>query len=141
LDSDPEVVRDAQAGDPNDAPYKEWLLGCFEKDAPRWKQVVLVRITESLFTVRPLPQKHLLETKGSVVRSYKGGWKVGEKIACSQEWESVPKDWRPPDGKLVVLFLDEHNLRGVGLDVGQVWHYDQDLESVLRRVFSSIARK
>ena len=95
-------------------------------------QVVLVCVFENQLHKRALPKKHFIESKATVVRSCKGAWKIGEMVTFSRQLESVPDDWVPTTGHLLVLFLDEHSSRSLPLDTGDTWPYSAEIEQALR---------
>ena len=126
-----------RSADP-DRSYRAWLFDNFRREAAAHKHVLLVCIYESRFEWKPLPSYHHLDCKGIVVRSYKGTWGVGERIALHHELESAPKEWQPPVGYLEYLLVDEHSAEPIGVDVGEDWEYTPEFG---RRVAQLYARE
>lgn len=117
-----------------DQKYKAWEVEAFKKEAKSHQDVVLVCIYESQLQRRPLPKKHRVDSKATVVRSYKGAWQVGEPIDFYREMESVPQDWTPNVGHLVYLLFDNHTTEPVGIDTGEDWAYKPEFECALRSI-------
>jgi hypothetical protein len=123
--------------------YRAWLSDNFKREASYHKReasyhkhVVLVCIYESHFQWMQLPHKHQLDCKGTVVRSYKGTWQVGEQITLHSEIESAPKDWKPSVGYLEYFLLDKHTTDPICVDVGEDWDYSPNFERELQLIYS-----
>lgn len=97
------------------------------------RHVVLVCVYENNLQKRPLPHKHRIDSRATVVRSYKGTWQIGESIAFSRQLESVPPDWTPSVGHLMYLFLDEHSDGPIVIDTGDAWLYKIEFEHALQK--------
>ena len=117
-----------------DQKFNAWEVENFKKEAQSRQDVVLVCVYDSQLQRRPLPHKHRIDTKATVVRSYKGGWKVGEPITFYREMESVPQDWKPNVGQLVYLFFDKRTPEPIGIDTGEDWAYKPEFEHALRSI-------
>jgi hypothetical protein len=117
-----------------DQKFNAWETETFKKEAQSHQDVVLVCVYESQLQRMPLPHKHRVDSKATVVRSYKGVWQVGEPIAFYRELESVPQDWKPNVGHLVYLLFDKHTPEPVGIDTGEDWAYKPEFEQALRSV-------
>lgn len=115
----------------------DWEVETFKRQVRSQQEVVLVCIYESHLQRLPLPQKHRLESKATVVRSYKGTWEVGAPISFYRELESVPKEWTPSVGHLVYLLLNKRSTEPIGIDTGEHWAYKPELE----RAFSRLPHK
>ncbi|EEF63318.1 hypothetical protein [Pedosphaera parvula] len=124
-----------------DQKYSAWEVETFKKEAQSHQDVVLVCIYENQLQRMPLPHKHRVNSKATVVRSYKGAWQVGEPIAFYRVLESVPQDWKPNVGHLVYLLFDKHTPEPVGIDTGEDWAYKPEFERALRSVPSSSAKE
>ena len=84
---------------------------------------------------------HHLDCKGTVVRSYKGDWKVGEQITLHHEVESAPEGWTPTVGYLEYLLLDKHTTDPIDIDVGDDLDYAPDIDHGLQFVYSKGERQ
>ena len=117
----------------SDRKYNAWLVDMFKQEAQSHQNAVLVCVYESHLQRRPLPHHHRADYKATIVRSYRGDRKVGEKIAYYYDLESVPQDWPPVTpvvGYLEYLFFDNTN-EPIGIDVGEGWDYKPEFERVL----------
>jgi hypothetical protein len=117
-----------------DQKFKAWQVEMFRQEARSHQNVVLVCIYEDHLQRMPLPHKHRLDSKATVVRCYKGTWQVGEPIAFYQEWESVPQDWTPNVGHLVYLFFNKQSQEPIGIGTGEDWDYKPEFARALRSV-------
>lgn len=117
-----------------DQKYKAWEVETFKKEVQSHQDVVLVCVCDSKLQRRPLPHKHRIDSKATVVRSYKGAWQVGEPIAFYREMESVSQDWKPNIGQLVYLLFDKRTPEPIGIDTGEDWAYKPEFERALRSI-------
>ena len=114
-----------------DQKFNAWEVETFKKEAQSHQDIVLVCVYDSQRQKRALPHKHRIDTKATVVRSYKGGWQVGEPITFYREMEAVPQDWKPNAGQLVYLLFDKHTPEPIGIDTGEDWAYKPEFERAL----------
>ncbi len=74
--------------------------------------------------------------KGTVVRSFKGSWQVGEAIAFVHGIDSPPSpDFRSNAGGLMFLLTDQHTTQTIGFQPGTFYKYDPELERVMNFLF------
>lgn len=99
---------------------KQWVGG--------HEHVIQVCVWESRLERMPPGHKHPIRFKGTVVRSYKGKWKIGETIRYWIVRESVPDSWTPRVGFLEFLFLNAHTQEPIVVDTGESFAYDAELE-------------
>ena len=118
----------------SDQKFNAWEVETFKKETQSHQDVVLVCIYENQLQRRPLPHKHRIDSKATVVSSYKGVWQVGEPITFYREMESVPPDWNPNVGQLVYLLFDKRTPEPIGIDTGEDWAYKPGFERALRSV-------
>lgn len=124
-----------------DARYREWVLSEFNRSASHAKHVVLVCIYGNHFQRKPQGY-HRLDQEGIVVRSYKGDWKVGEKVTINKLLETAPaSEWTPQIGYLQFLLLEEHTSDSILVNVGEDWDYSPEFEQVLEFRFPRSWRK
>ena len=117
-----------------DQEFNAWEVETFNKEAQSHQDVVLVCVYDSQLQRRPLPHKHRIDSKATVVRSYKGAWQVGEPITFYREMESLPQDWKPNVGQLVYLLFDKRTPEPIGIDTGEDWAYKPEFERALRSI-------
>jgi hypothetical protein len=123
-----------------DKSYEVWELRTFKDEAKSHEQVILICIYTNHFERRPVGY-HRLQSKGIVVRSYKGDWQVGEPILLHDELESVPEGWVPPVGYLMYYMLNTHTNGPVWAEPGEEWEYKPQFERSLELMFPRGGRK
>jgi hypothetical protein len=75
--------------------------------------------------------------KATVVRSYKGDWKVGEQLAFVHYVDAPAPTNSPtePSGNLMFVFAREHTSAEMKLDTGEFAAYQPKLEPALDWMF------
>jgi len=72
--------------------------------------------------------------KATVVKSYKGDWTVGERVAfvhCVDAPAPTSSISKRPDGQLVFIFTNEHTNSEIGLDTGEWGAFREDMAPAL----------
>jgi hypothetical protein len=129
--------------------YKNDWHGYFSyADAQRYldeyRNVILVCITED--HVEDLDPKRpdswsVLCFKGTVVKSYKGGWTAGEKVAFAHALDGkVAKESNLQVGTLMFLFTDAHTDTRFGLNTGDFENYLPETDRLLQSLFHKTAK-
>ena len=103
------------------------------------RNVFLVCITEDhvedLDPAKPASWS-VLCFEGTVVRSYKGDWRVGEKIRFAHALDStVEKRSNTRIGELVFLFTDVHTNTEFGVETGEFEKYRPETDRLLKSLF------
>jgi hypothetical protein len=74
--------------------------------------------------------------KATVVRTYKGDWSIGDRIALVSGVDyRVPATTNGSAGSLMFVFTNERTSAEVGVDTGDLGDYDESLERILQCVF------
>ena len=83
------------------------------------------------------PHKYSLHhLKATVIRTYKGDWSIGERVAIVHGMDAPALTTsNGVAGYLKFVFTNEHTKAEVGLDTGDFANYDPELERVLQCVF------
>jgi len=109
----------------------------FNDRIDEYKHVLLVCIDEDHWEDRGPNRYSLHHTKATVVRAYKGDWRVSEKIAFVQGFDyRAPTNAPSAAGCLGLVFTSEHADTEIGLDTGEYNHYDAEYAAALNHVFS-----
>lgn len=77
--------------------------------------------------------------KGTVVRSYKGDWKVGETVAFIHRVDAPAPTNAPPAhgrGEQMFIFTNEHTDAEIGVDTGDFGTYNAEYAPALEFAFS-----
>ena len=102
-----------------------------------YKHILVARIDESHWKDRvphPLPSHHF---KGAVVRSYKGDWRVSERIAFVH-YVDFPVPTNTPSasrGDLMFVFTNEHTDAEIDLGTGEFGAYNAKYSPALDCIF------
>jgi len=129
----------------SDPRWQAWLLSTIKEEAAAHQHALLVRIDESHLRRVPMVYKGVVwdqgfvDSKGTVVRSYKGTWKVGERIAIHEEHEAVGKDWTPDIGQLHFIMIDTHTTEPIDVLGEEKWDYQPEFDRALQFEYSKKA--
>lgn len=107
--------------------YKHVLLGCIYED--HWEDQG--------------PNKYSLHRfKGTVVRTYKGDWRISERILFVHGVDSPPPTAPISNvGRLMLLLTDQHTEAEIGFEAGTFYTYDTELERVLQFLYPERMRR
>jgi hypothetical protein len=100
----------------------------FLRDARLMSQVVMVCVFEDRLTRMPPGDYHRWDGTATVVRSFKGDYKVGEILKFHRPMEAWPENWAPRKGRLMFFLDDATRREEMLLDTGQCWEYSAMLE-------------
>lgn len=124
--------------------YKDgWRGGFSYADARQYlngyAHVLVVCITEDhvedLDPTRP-DSWSVLCFEGTVVKSYKGDWAVGEKVAFAHALDgTVKKQSNTRVGDLMFLFTNAHTNTEIGVETGDFERYLPETDRLLRSLF------
>ncbi len=95
------------------------------------KHAVLACVTRIQLERKTLPEKHKLYQEATVVRSFKGGFVVGERISYYSLLEEIPAKLPTTLGDLEFLFPEARSPQPILLGLGQGWKHDARLEWLL----------
>jgi hypothetical protein len=111
------------------------------RDAKRhldgYKHVLLVCVYDSNWEDRGPNEKTPHHFKATVVRSYKGDWKISEQIAFV-DWVDAPapaNSAHAHGGNLMFVFTNDHTSTEIGLDTGELGRYDAEYAPALDRIY------
>lgn len=124
--------------------YKnEWRGGFSYAEAGRYledyRNVILVCVTEDhVEDLDPTRSSSwsVLCFKGTVVKTYKGDWTVGERVAFAHALDStVKKQSNTRVGHLTFVFTDVHTNKEFGVLTGDFENYLPETDRLLRSLF------
>ena len=96
------------------------------------RNVLMVCIYEDHWEDRGPNRYSLHHLKGTVVRAYKGDWRVSEQIALVQSLDDrAPANPPSAAGSLGFVFTSEHRDTEIGLDTGEFHRYDAEYAPAL----------
>jgi hypothetical protein len=107
----------------------------------KYTNVLLVCICEDHWEDRGPNRYSLHRYKGTVVRIYKGDWRMSDRIAFVQGL-----DYRAPTnpascvGELGFVFTSEHTNAEIGLDTGELWACNDEYAPALDRIYPRRAK-
>ena len=107
----------------------------------RYKHVFMICISEDHWEDRGPHALAIHHVKGTVVRIYKGDWRVSERISFLQGF-----DYRSPNttnaevGVLGFVFTDQHADTEIGLDTGEFIFYGPELVPALDLAFPRMTK-
>lgn len=80
--------------------------------------------------------------KGTVVKTYKGAWAVGERVAFAYGLDStVKKQSNTRVGELLFVFTDVHTNMVFAVENGDIGRYTPDMDRLLRSLFPENKRE
>ena len=101
-----------------------------------YKHILVVCIYEDHWEDRGAHEYSLHHFKATVIRTYKGGWNVGERIAMVHGVDAPALTTSNGfTGNLMFVFTNGHTTNELGLATGDLLNYSYDLERVVQRVF------
>ncbi len=110
----------------------------------QYKHVLIVRIDEDFSTGRGPYGLTAHNYRATVVRSYKGNWRTGEKIAFVHYVDSPPSAMPPRNalsGELRYVFTNEHTDSQIALDTGEFGAYcEQSMAPALEAIYPARSR-
>ena len=75
-----------------------------------------------------------------MVRTYKGNWRVAERVAFVHGVDAPAQTTANADvGRLMFLFTNEHTASEIGVDTGQFYGYDREGEREMQFMFQTTA--
>ena len=100
-----------------------------------YKNVLMVCIFDDHWEDRGPNKYSLHHLKGTVVRVYKGDWRVSERIAFVQGLDNrAPTSPTSAAGSLGFVFTSQHKGAEIGLDTGEFRSYDAEYAPALECV-------
>jgi hypothetical protein len=124
--------------------YKDDFRGGFtyaeaKECLQNYKHLMLVCITEDhVEDINPARASSWsrLCYKGTVVKTYKGDWAVGERVAFAYGLDStVEKQSNRSVGELRFVFTDVHTNMVFGVENGEIERYTPETDRLLRSLF------
>ena len=101
-----------------------------------FKHVMAVCIYQDHCEDRGPHRYSLHHFKATVVRSYKGDWRVGDKIALVHGVDAPAVSvTNGVAGCLMFVFTDKRTDAEIGVDTGEFGNYSPELDEVIRYVF------
>jgi len=102
--------------------------------------VLLVCVYEDHWEDRGPSNYALHHFKATVVRTYKGNWRVAERVAFVHGVDAPAQTTANADvGRLMFLFTNEHTASEIGVDTGQFYGYDREGEREMQFMFQTTA--
>ena len=109
----------------------------FKARLDEYKHIFLVCIYEDHWEDRGPNRYSLHHYTGTVVRVYKGDWRVSERVSFVQGLDyRAPTNPVSSAGSLGFVFTSEHADSEIGLDTGDFTRYDAEYAPALDAVFS-----
>ena len=107
-----------------------------------YRNILVVCVYEDHWEDRGPHNYSMHHFRATVVRSYKGDWSSGEKIALIHGVDTPAiAAINGCAGLLMFVFTNEHAKTEVGVDTGDFGNYDPELERVLQCVFPEPVRR
>jgi hypothetical protein len=101
-----------------------------------YKHILIICVYEDHWEDRGPRRFSLHRFRATVVRSYKGDWKVGERIAIVHATDARALSTPNGDaGCLMFAFTDKHKTSEISLETGSFGNYSPDLERLLQSLF------
>jgi hypothetical protein len=101
-----------------------------------YSNILLVCIYEDHWEDRGPNRYSLHHEIGTVVKVYKGDWRVSEEISLVQGLDyRAPVETNKEAGNLWFVFTDQHTNSEIALDTGDYTGYDADLEPALEYIY------
>ena len=108
----------------------------FKARLDQYNNVLMVCIYEDRWEDRGPNRYSLHHYKGTVARTYKGVWRISERIAFVQGLDyRAPKTPNSCVGNLAFVFTSEHTSAEIGLDTGELWKYDAEYAPALEGIY------
>ncbi len=106
-----------------------------------YKNVFMVCISEDHWQDRGPNEYSMHHLKGTVVRVYKGEWRVSERIAFVQGLDDrAPTNPKSEAGSLGFVFTSQHTDAEIGLDTGEFSRYDTEYVPALECIYPQESR-
>jgi hypothetical protein len=100
------------------------------------KHVFMICIYEDQWQDQGLNRYSLHHSKATVVRVYRGDWRISDRIAFVQGLDyPALATTNANAGSLGFVFTDQHADTEIGLDTGEFVHYRPELETALDLVY------
>lgn len=128
-----------RSSDCNARVFNAW--GCdnareFKAQHQEYKHIFMVCAYEDHWEDRGPNRYSLHHFTGTVVRVYKGDWRVSEKIAFVQGLDyRAPTNPRNEAGSLGFVLTSEHKDTEIGLDTGEFHRYDAEDARALEQAY------
>jgi hypothetical protein len=124
-----------RSSDYNARVFHPW--GCdnaqeFKAQFHEYKNILMVCIYEDQWEDRRPNRYSLHHFKGTVVKVYRGDWRVDEKIAFVEGLDyRAPPNPKSAAGSVGFVFTSEHKNPEIGLDTGEFHGYDAEFAPAL----------
>jgi hypothetical protein len=108
-----------------------------------YKHVLVASVYEHSWEDRGPGRLTPFRSKATVVRSFKGDWKISERMAFVHYVDAPappPPTSNAPSGNLVFIFTNEHTDAEIALETGDFGTYDEEYAPALEHVFSRRGR-
>jgi hypothetical protein len=128
-----------RSGDYNARVFHPW--GCedardFKAHVDKYQHVFMVCIYEDHWEDEGPKRHSVYHFKGTVVRVYKGDWRISEKGAFLQGMDyPAPTTSNEAAGSLWFVFTGQHADTEIFLDTGELSRYDAEYEPALERLY------
>ena len=101
-----------------------------------YRHILSVRVDEDYGEDRGLDKESVLHFKGTVVKSWKGDWKVSEKISFVHwvDYRVTDTTTNKAPGYTLFVFTNEHTNTDIALETGD-FGYSTNVEQVLHCFF------
>jgi hypothetical protein len=123
------------------AAFRDTIWGDFREAKAHldaYKQVILVCVYEDHWEDRGPHEYSFHHFRSSVVRTYKGDWKISEKAAFVHGVDDQAKTAvNAVAGELIFLFTDAHTNAEFGVMAGDFVPYDSQTDRLLQLIFSN----
>ena len=107
-----------------------------------YKHVLVARIEKSHWEDRGPHKLTPYHFEGTVVRTYKGTWRVAEKIAFVHyvDAPALTNTSNSDGSELFYIFTNEYTNSEIVLDTGEFGTYDNEHEPALERIYPRVRR-
>ena len=103
-----------------------------------YKHVLVARVEECGWEDRGPHRLTPYHFKASVIRTYKGDWRVSERISFVHYVDApapAASSSNAPSGDLVFIFTNEHTNSEIALDTGEWGAYSEELAPALEYLY------
>ena len=114
--------------------FSPWLNEAgVKRQLSSYKHVLEVRVTGSRGEDRGALRLGILHFQGTVVKVYKGDWKVSDRIALAHHVDYQPKAAESTQsvGNNFLVFINQHTNAEIVFETGEFMNYDPGLDRAL----------